>query len=1176
MLRNLSLRRARRALERGAERLARGETSGAAESYEEALVRLGDWDREGAPEVAGLAAEALVGRGRAYLFEDGAHTALDCFERARIARPDWWEPHYRAGCASGHVRDWPQAVACFTAALRYGPGTVPDANGAGGAGGAGGADGAEPEHGAPPGGVTAARVRVQRAYAYERQGLTDEARADLWAAVAEEPLAQEARWTLAVLELRAGAWASAEGVLRGLVDPASPRGPQAVGMLAYAMERQGQAEKALASYRQAMDGGLAASAENPEGAESPDDTVLFRHGLVAYRLGRYDDAVASWTLLHARHPHRARLRLLVARATYAAAHPHVVRKDFEAALGHLARAETLWPEGPPEGFGAAVTELHLYAAWRAAGRRDEPGRKEARWHLGEAYRRDPDDPRTHRHLAPLTFLAGERERAAQWWEGVLRRVPGDPDARFALAVCRATGERADGAELRAATRELELLSAGVTAGQPTPSPTPTPAQGQGQGQDRRVDDGTALRAARALAAVYARAGEWGEAVHVLEALPPEPGADALLAECLYRGGRYHYAPDGRLSAALGPWWRAAALCREGRLDLVRKALRHTPPRGAERAARELALLLREKALSAVTVAVAEERDGRTGEDGWREAASLLALAGGIGGPSAGAGSGVVADASVLLRGGRRGEAVTELAAACGADPGDHRAAHMLGLALLHGLSDGTEGADGTNGADGSDGSDGADGSDGSDEAREDWERCVAVWATVLHSDTFWADFRTRAERRYGTPVQPAHMEPLRGAYRQLLEERLPHAGGNGAGGLRLLFQREAEAAHALKEFGGFPPPRTGEAPVSGGVAGERAPAPLVCGPLRLAQLGLHAEFGAFLAERNRAASTSAGSTARHLLDRLREHGSLQLPGSGPSLADLTELLGSSGARQVPSELRQLFSQLGGARVQFTAGQLKEALETLSDLRCPECRARRTRAAGDTGMLGCDADCPRFDANNPGYADAAVKRASFNEAARALAAETLLGLGLNALTGSEPDLATAGRHWREAEQWGAADTRTSMAEMAIGRAESLTRSRKLDEAVAVLDLAHGLLRGAERERVQGRLASALTDRGVTSANKDIERLERPTADLRRAADLNPHLLRAQINLGLVLRAQGVYRARDGRVAESVQLLQETVDRMTAALRHNGPHHELEDILGKTTADLSVLLTRFGRR
>ncbi|MDJ1137445.1 tetratricopeptide repeat protein [Streptomyces iconiensis] len=1218
MLRNLSLRRARKALERGAAQLALGDAAGAASGYDEALARIGDGERAGTQEAADVAAEALIGRGRAHLLAGGFHEALDCFLRAQVARPEWWEPHHRAGCAAAHLANWGQAVTCWTTALQCG-GPEPDGWGDG---------------------VTPAGVRVQRAYAHERQGHTDEARADLWAAAAEGPLEEGARWTLAVLELRAGAWESAERVLRQLMDPASPRAPQAMAMLAHAMERQGQAEKALASYQQAIDGG------------NTEDAVLFRHGFVAYGLGRYDDAVTSWTRLHARHPHRARLRLLVARATLAAAHPHVVRKDFGAALDRLARSEPLWPEGPPEGFAGTVTELHLYAAWRAAARHDEAGRKEARWHLGEAYARRPDDHRVQRHLAPLAFLAGERERAVSLWESALRQVPGDPEVRYALAVCRATDvqppgsppdpqlpgappddqppglpdEARSGAEPLASMRELELLSAEATV----PGPGAPVVRG-----------GTARRAACALAALYIRAGQWAEAVHVLEPLTPGPRRDALLAESLYRSGRAHYVTGDRLSSDLGPWWRAVALCAEGRLDLVRKAVRHAPPRGAERAARELALLLREKALSAVTRALELERAGKpepigepgperepaAGEEGWREAASLFALARATRNPAAYPQRAAVLDASVLLRGGKYAEAVTDLAEACGRDPGDHRAAHTLGLALLHGLSARTPAGE-------------ADRAD-----RAGWERCLAVWATVLHSDTFWADFQSRAERRYGTPVQSAHMEPLRGAFRQLLENRLPHANGeaggdaNGSGlgavaaneghaqaggSLRLLFQREAEAAQALKEFGGFPGPRipqsspvSGPAPVPGprdrpgsgtgsrtgasarsGAGARRGSgatsqhtSTLVCGPLRLAQLGLHQEFGAFLAERV-AAGRASGGAGLGLFERLRQHGSgARLPGGEaplPDLQALADLVGPAAGRRVPAELRQLFSQLGPARVQFTAGQLKEALEALADLRCPACRARGGQRAGQHGgqregrhgdpggPLLCAQDCPDFDVHNPGYADLQAKHAALAGAARDLAAEALLGLGLNALTSGEPDLTAARDHWREAAARGADDTQHSMAEMAIGRAGALTRARKLDEAVDVLALAHGLLTGAERERVRGRLASALTDRGVVSANNDIEQLEQPTADLRRAADLNPHLLRAQINLGLVLRAQGVQRAREGRVSESLELLQETVDRMTAALRHNGSHRELEDILGKTTADLSVLLSRYGRR
>src|SRR5436305_5433438 len=135
------------------------------------------------------------------------------------------------------------------------------------------------------------------------------------------------------------------------------------------------------------------------------DPILSRHGLCAYRLGRYADAIRSGTDLHGRVPGGDRLEPLIGSAYRAGALQLANRGDFAAVSECLDAAEVFAPAG------AVLPELYLHAAARALARGDRSGRDEARRYLTTVQSAAGDDRRPARYLALLDALEGAPERA---------------------------------------------------------------------------------------------------------------------------------------------------------------------------------------------------------------------------------------------------------------------------------------------------------------------------------------------------------------------------------------------------------------------------------------------------------------------------------------------------------------------------------------------------------------------------------------------------------------------------------------------------------------------------------------------------------------------------------------------------------------------------------------------
>ncbi|MFG3258313.1 hypothetical protein [Streptomyces sp. NPDC048172] len=671
------------------------------------------------------------------------------------------------------------------------------------------------------------------------------------------------------------------------------------------------------------------------------------------------------------------------------------------------------------------------------------------------------------------------------WQLAARRAPGARDrARTHLADARARlpddpRPQHCAARLEFAARAYEdsaTLWYGALTRHPD-DPTPRHAlalcrerTGDAEGADRELtallDTESGPRARLALAGLRMREGRWGAAGEVLEE-GAESSESEVLAECRYRAGE----PPGSGGGA----WAVAGLVRDGRTDEALVALDGVDARPGGRGEQEAGLLLR--------VAALRELGGTR----WAEAASLLAAARELA-PGPARSDADALHAVVLAMGGRHDAAAALLTEAARRRPADRHLAHLRALVLLHALSAG----------------------DGSAAVRE---QCVAAWGTLLHDAGFWERRRTDAERRHRTGIAPAHVVTLRTDLHSHLEACLRPPEGDDSG---LLLRRESEAARALAGLGGF-----------GGFAvdasgGER----LVCGPLRIVELGMAREFGAYVCAL----------------------------GGPPS--------------------RRLFSQLGFAQVEFMADRPREALAALGDLRCAACAA-----AGDgtrEAVAVCAPGCDRFDEMNPGYAGlpAPEKHGALREDALALAVEAALAEGRAALTAAEPDPRTAHACWRTALRYGRAlgryqDTQLKVADVALGSVAALRRAGRFDAAVSVLEAAHAILGANERHRLVGPLAGVLTDRGIVAFNAAPGELDGPLDDLRRAVEFNPHLSRAQHTLCLLLRLHGTRQRQAGSVTGALRTLRALLGRLDAALALLPHDAELERLRDGVRSDVAGL-------
>ncbi|MFD4629254.1 hypothetical protein ACFVYR_05035 [Streptomyces sp. NPDC058284] len=481
-------------------------------------------------------------------------------------------------------------------------------------------------------------------------------------------------------------------------------------------------------------------------------------------------------------------------------------------------------------------------------------------------------------------------------------------------------------------------------------------------------------------------------------------------------------------------------------------------------------------------------------------------------------------AVALLHSRRRAVAVSLLGRAVQHDPTDHRTTHALALALLNSPSQGSSSS---------------------------WESCVGAWASLLHDDRFWEHVLGAAARRYGVTVDAGLVPVLRAGLHEVLVRRMP---GDDDAGTRVapgpLLQREADAAKLLAAVGGFP-------------SAGRGGVPLVCGPLRIAELGKSAEFGAFAAAQDAADPADPVNPTKPT--------NPTNPTNPPNPAYATDTAHPPATAPSPAALTYAFSELGFAQILLGLDKPADALAALGELRCPDCRAR----GGPGAAAVCEPGCARFDELNPGYAGLPHKHRRLSLDARGLALEARLRMGRAALIAARPDFAAAATYWRRAlvhsrEIDRYRETQSAIVGMALGAARAAHREGRLSHAVAALDATRSVIGANERARLEGQLARVLADRGISVANDGEASFDQPAADLRRSVAFNPHLLRAQVSLGIVLRSLAATRWTSGSLSGARTTLREAIDQLTAALAHFPDDPDLEEQREAAVADLNHVM------
>lgn len=397
----------------------------------------------------------------------------------------------------------------------------------------------------------------------------------------------------------------------------------------------------------------------------------------------------------------------------------------------------------------------------------------------------------------------------------------------------------------------------------------------------------------------------------------------------------------------------------------------------------------------------------------------------------------------------------------------------------------------------------------------DWCLCLGLWASLLADTRFWAWLTGDAGRRYRATISATDVDNARQQLEEWLSETVTRCGGYDVAAALTL---EVRAARLVA--------------VRGGIAAGNASRPIPCGPMLIQWLGLQQE---------------AGRMASGLLTSRDEQ---------------------------TRRAAMCFSQLGMVLTHLDRKAPEAALSCLAELWCADCR----RHGGKPGQAPriCRGACPAFDALNPAYANVKAGRKRFLVDATTLTVEANLYVAERAISAAEPDIPTAGEHWRSAARLsGSADPiLRHVQRVVLPRVRFLLRARR-DDAIAVLQaLPFGSATASDEvfgEAIRS-LSQLLAARGVEFANRKPPDLTRAQADLRQSVKLNPASWLACRNLAVVLmNAAGLILTPHPGSAESssaAALLAEAREHLTT-FPGGGDSKEIDQLLGSVSEKLGNL-------
>ncbi len=464
-------------------------------------------------------------------------------------------------------------------------------------------------------------------------------------------------------------------------------------------------------------------------------------------------------------------------------------------------------------------------------------------------------------------------------------------------------------------------------------------------------------------------------------------------------------------------------------------------------------------------------------------------------------------AMVCLLGGARNEAVALLETAQRLEPSDGFVAHALLLSQLGRAQPNLE---------------------AEEAARK--QRTIRNAVLLLHDEPFWESWRAVRTERYRVTVSDDDIASVKQRLVQFLtsQDRLPSSGA-------IALHAEMAGAQALKDLAvdralTFAAPRKQdpehpEKPDR--VEGETNA--LFCGVIMLRHLRLAAQFGTFVHK--------------------QPHRSKREVANGTGL----------------SRLFRYFSSLAEAQVLLDRGRAQQALDALKQTCCAQCALPpNTRPAEQPGEPRvCRETCVHFDVRNPAFAAMKQKGLRLRQEAAALAAEIHLALATEQVSTVPVNLAAVRANWthalRLAEKTDAAGAfQERWGNGVLGRARALVEQDHLDEAVGLLQSAHGLSHGPVRSELGGRLAEVLHFRAIEALNQAA--WADAAVDLRHALALNPHIPRRIKHLVYALRKNARSLFEQDQPA-SVRLFAQARHVLEEGLRHF-PNHEGLQEAGKT--------------